>query len=984
MFDPGTSPRLFALPPGADFPARLVEGLIARMADKPAEAMARVELYLNTARMQRRVRALFDDHGARFLPRLRLVTDLGRDPLAGLPPAAPALRRRLELAELVRGLVERLPDFAPGTPVFGLADSLARLLEEMEGEGVAPAALESPALAENHAAHWERSLAFLRIIGRYFAPDPSEAPPSAEARQRQIVAALAQRWHLSPPDHPVIVAGSTASRGTTALFMAAVARLPQGAVVLPGFDFDMPTAAWESLADGPMPAEDHPQYRFLKLARDLDLPMTRIRLWADGTAPDPARNRLISLALRPAPVTDQWMAEGAGLGDLPAATSGLTLIEAPSPRAEALALALRLREAAESGTRAALITPDRVLARRVGAALDRWGILPDDSAGQPLNQTAPGRFLRHVAGVFGRKLGAEALLVLLKHPLTATGAGDRGNHLRFARDLELKIRRSGPPFPTGADLIAWASAQGDAERIAWAEWLAAALQGHEDPAPLPLGDRVAAHLALAEALAAGPGGSASASELWRDEPGRAARRAMDGLLREAGHAGAYSAQHYADLVAGILSSEMARKAEGTHPLVAIWGTLEARVQGADLVLLGGLNEGVWPDLPAPDPWLSRQMRLKAGLLLPERRVGLSAHDFQQAAAAPSVVLSRAARDDEAETIPSRWLARLTNLLAGLPGNRGPDALAEMTARGDGLLRLAGALEEPGRVTPAPRPAPRPPVEARPSELPVTAIRTLIRDPYAVYAGRILRLRKLDPLRAEPDARKRGDVLHEIVHAFIKDRPEGETPEAARSRLLAGAEEILSREIPWPSAQRLWLAKLARIADRFVGAEEQRAGRGAPVVMEEKHRLPIPELRFTLTAKPDRIDLLEDGRVHIYDYKSGRPPSDKQQAAFDKQLLLEALMAERGAFAPLGPREVEGATYIHLGGDGTDRPTELTADLMAQTWEGLGQLIREYRRREKGYIARRAVFESRFEGDFDHLARYGEWEMADPSAPEDVG
>ncbi|MCV2867262.1 double-strand break repair protein AddB [Defluviimonas sp. WL0002] len=984
MFEPASSPRVFALPPGADFPARLVEGLIARMADQPPEAMARVDLYLNTARMQRRVRSLFDDHGARFLPRLRLVTDLGRDPLAGLPPAAPPLRRRLELAELVRGLVTRLPDFAPGTPVFGLADSLARLLEEMEGEGITPAALENPALVENHAAHWERSLAFLRIIGRYFVSDSAETSIGPEARQRRIITTLAQRWREIPPQHPVIVAGSTGSRGTTALFMAAVARLPQGAIVLPGLDFDMPTAAWTCLEGGAAPAEDHPQYRFLKLAHDLDLAPWDIPPWAEHAAPDPARNRLLSLALRPAPVTDQWMAEGAHLGDLPSATEALTLIEAPSPRTEALALALRLREAAEQGTRAALITPDRTLARRVTAALARWGISPDDSAGEPLNQTAPGRFLRHVAGLFGRKLSAEALLVLLKHPLTATGSGDRGNHLRFTRDLELKIRRSGPPYPAGLDIVAWARAKGEPLRIAWAEWLADAIRGLDDPAELPLADRVAAHLALAETLAGGPGGDVTASGLWRDEAGRAARLALDGLAREADGAGLYSAQHYGELIAGILSSEMARKPEGTHPRIAIWGTLEARVQGAELVLLAGLNEGIWPSLPAPDPWLSRQMRLKAGLLLPERRVGLSAHDFQQAAAAPLVVLSRATRDDEAETIPSRWLARLTNLLAGLPGNGGPEALAAMTGRGQALVRLAEALETPQQATPAPRPAPQPPVDVRPSELPVTAIRTLIRDPYAIYAQRILRLRKLDPLRAEPDARKRGEVLHDIVEAFIRGRPEGETPVAARARLMEVARRLLCDTIPWPSAQRLWLARVDRIADRFVGAEEKRAGRGTPAVLEEKHRLPIPELGFTLTAKPDRIDLLQDGRVHLYDYKSGTPPTPAQQKHFDKQLQLEALMAERGAFAELGPREVEGATYVSLGGRSEDRPADVGTEALAATWDGLVRLIRAYQRRDRGYAARRAVFESRFEGDYDHLARFGEWEMGDPPDPQEVG
>ena len=981
MFEPETGPRLYAMPPGADFPARLVAGLVRRMDGQPPEAMARVTLYLNTSRMLREVRATFDRHAARLLPRLRLITDLGRDPLAGLPPAIPPLRRKLELAQLVEVFARNQPDFAPGSAVFDLADSLAALVGEMQGEGVTPEALAAQDLAENHAAHWQRSLEFIRIVTRFFGDD---ADPDADGRQRRIVEALTERWRQTPPDDPVIVAGSTGSRGATQLFLQAVSQLPQGAVVLPGFDFDMPAEAWDSLTSGVMPGEDHPQFRFLRLTEALGLTPAAIRPWGDDPAPDPARNRLISLALRPAPVTDRWMAEGPALGDIGPATPHVTLIEAPGQREEAMAIALRLRQAAEEGQRAALITPDRNLTRRVTAALDRWRIRPDDSAGQPLAQSAPGRFLRHAAALFGRALSAEALLVMLKHPLTATGAGDRGNHLLFTRDLELKLRRSGPPFPTGTDLAHWAQAQGEAERIVWAEWVGTVFEGVETAGPAPVSIWTDRLLRLVTILATGPGGDPEKSELWREEAGMLALSMMEDLRREAGHGGTMAPADFANLIGTLLRPGSVRHAGATHPLIAIWGTLEARVQGADLVILAGLNDGIWPPMPAPDPWLSRQMRLKAGLLLPERQVGLSAHDFQQAAAAPEIVLSRAIRDAEAETVPSRWLARLTNLMKGLPDQNGPEALAAMQMRGQHLLDLAAELERPGKAEPARRPAPRPPVEARPRELPVTGIERLIRDPYAVYARNILRLKPLDPLRPTPDARLRGKVLHRLVESFIRNRPEGEDEAAARERLLTLAETVLEEEIPWPSARRLWLARLARIADSFVAAESGRQAAGRPVVMEKTGSVPLENVDFTLTAKPDRIDLLDDGRVHIYDYKTGTPPSDKKQKAFEKQLILEAAMAERGGFAELGPREVAGTTYIHLGGEGAERSGVMDDGLTDAEWDRLGKLIAAYLRRETGYIARRAVFETRRAGDYDHLARFGEWQMSDAPDPEDVG
>ncbi len=975
MFEPATTPRLFGLPPGADFPRAVAAGLRARLAGAPPEALARVEIFANTRRMQRRLHAALAADGALLLPRLRLITDLAEDPLAALPPAVPPLRRRLELTRLIAALLEREPNLAPRAALFDLADSLATLMDEMQGEGVTPEALARLDVS-NHSRHWERSLKFLQIVAPYFG---AESPPDTEARQRRVVEALAARWAEAPPRHPVIVVGSTGSRGTTQLMLQAVARLPQGAVILPGFDFDLPAADWAALAD-PLTGEDHPQFRFARLCSSLDLAPAAVRPWVADPAPDPARNRVLSLSLRPAPVTDRWLVEGPGLPDLPTAMAQVTLIEAPSPRAEALAIALRLRAAAEANRPAALITPDRMLTRQVTAALDRWGIRPDDSAGQPLALSPPGRLLRHMAALAGRRLSLEALLTLLKHPLTNSGSGARGDHLRWTRALEMRLRRHGPAFPEPASLIAWAEAQDDPGLPAWAHWLAATLGGLETAGTEPLSGHLARHIARSEALAQGPEGQGSGA-LWEKEAGLAALALVEELRAEAAHAGTLSGFDYAALFTALLQRKEVRGAEQVHPTIMIRGALEARVREADLVILAGLNDAIWPPLPSPDPWLNRQMRHDLSLLLPERQIGLSAHDYQQAAGAPEIILSRAERDAEAETVASRWLNRLTNLLAGLPG-RGPEALAEMRARGRHWLALAAVLETPETVTaPARRPSPRPPVAARPKQLPVTGIQTLIRDPYAVYARHILRLVPLDPLHPAPDPRLRGSVLHRILEAFLTDRPD-ETAAEAKARLLALADQVMADTIPWATARRLWRARLERAADDFLALEAARPGR--PALLEGKGALRLPALDFTLTAQPDRIDLLPDGRLHILDYKSGSLPSTKQQRVFDKQLLLEAAMAERGAFAEFGPAEVARVTYLGLSPPVKEAAIEITPEVTEATLAGLETLLTHYGRQGQGYTARRAVeLESRA-GDYDHLARFGEWEMADDPTPEDVG
>ncbi len=130
--------------------------------------------------------------------------------------------------------------------------------------------------------------------------------------------------------------------------------------------------------------------------------------------------------------------------------------------------------------------------------------------------------------------------------------------------------------------------------------------------------------------------------------------------------------------------------------------------------------------------------------------------------------------------------------------------------------------------------------------------------------------------------------------------------------------------------------------------------------------------------------LPDGRLHILDYKTGAPPTAKQQKAFDKQLLLEAAMAERGAFSALGARQVARITYVGLNAAAKVETTEMTEELTGEVWEGLTRLIARYMTPSQGYVARRAVFDMRTPGDYDHLARFGEWEMTDTPKPEDVG
>lgn len=990
LFSPVEGPRVFALPPGADFTTALVAGVDARLETLPPEAAAEVEIWVNTRRAQRSLLAAFvASRPARLLPRLRVIADLAADPLApvDLPEPAPPLRRQLELARLVRALLAQRPDLAAERAAFDLADSLAALLDEIRGEGVAPDVF-ARVDAGGHAAHWQESLRFLGILAEHAASGPAEGA----GRLRAVADAFAALWAKAPPARAVIVAGSTGSRGATRAFMSAVARLPQGALVLPGLDPDLPAAVWNRLRSGEAHAADHPQYGFARLASVIGFDPAAVPSWhAPAVAPAPARNALVSLALRPAPVTDQWRAEGAALaGDLGAALSRVTWLEAPDLRSEARAIALALHDAAATGRRAALITPDRTLARRVTAELSRWGIIPDDSAGRPLGLTPPGVLLRRLAGLAGRPLTAVGLLDLLKHPLVAGTPGVRGPHARLAARLELERLRGKAPVIDWEDLSGWAAtparglepeaaiAEGTAALV-WVAWLRQALEPLAGTVRLPVPAHAARHRAAAEMLAAGPGragveqGEAGGPGhgLWARDAGMQALALMDEIAAEADIIGPIGPADYLALFDSLLAGrDVPEEAVVADSGIAIWGALEARVQTADLVVLGGLNEGVWPRLPPADPWLSRPLRRELGLPSPEVQLGLAAHDFQQAAAAPEVLLARAERNAEAPAVASRWLLRLENLLRGL-GDEGAAALGAAEARGTALLTRAARLDRPeASVRPALRPAPCPPVDAMPPSLSVTQVEKLVRDPYEVYALKILGLRRLDPPGRTPDALARGIAIHAVLEAFVAATADG-LPEEAATIFRATLEREVAEAAPWPAVRAIWTARLRRRTGWLLKGEAERRDRGSPAAREVSGRREIAGLArpFAVTAKADRIDRMHDGRFALYDYKSGSIPSEKEARAFHLQLPLEAAILAAGGFEGLPAGE---AGHLELIGIGAAKSLWLEegAEAVAHVLERLRDLIGHYP--EAGFVARLRPQRLSYESDYDHLSRYGEW------------
>ena len=808
----GAGNRVYTIPPGYSFVDALAEGLLNRFEDPLELGAARV--LLPTRRACRSLQEAFLRAGAGkplLLPRLQPLGDLDPDELtvageglewaaaeaAELPQAIPPLRRQLLLSKLVRA---RPDSRVSEEQANRLAEELGRLVDQVETEGLSFDPL-SDLVPERFAEHWQQTVRFLKILTEYWPQiQRDEGGIGAAERRRRLLELQAEAWKTEPPEGAVFAAGSTGSIPATAALLQVVAGLPEGNVVLPGLDQSTPAELWPMIEADP----SHPQHGLALLLKRLELTPDQVAVWPGCTEDREraARGRLVNTALRPAAATPGWTgaAEDEDLREAAAALSGrVSRIDAATPGEEAAAIGLILREVLETpGKRAALVTPDRDLARRVAAELQRWEIAIDDSAGQPLARTPPGVFLRLTGALASEGLAPLPLLAALKHPLAAGGLPP-GRFRRLVRALETAALRGPRPAPGFAGLRQALKQDRKApkELGPWLKDLESrtrplleALETGETRLPVLL----EAHLRTAEALAASDE-EEGAARLWAGEAGEAAATFLD-ELREAARGETLDPASYAGVLSGLLEGQMARPRYGSHPRLAILGPLEARLFHADLMVLGGLNEGTWPAETEAGPWLSRPMREDFGLPPLERRIGLAAHDFAQAFSAPEVVLTRSRRSAGAPAVPSRWLLRLEAFLGALDAK---DALRPQLP----WLDWAQGQDRPaGKPQPCARPAPCPPVAARPRELSVTRIETWMRDPYALYAERILGLRALDDIDAEASAAERGTAIHDALERFVKDYPEALPPDALERLTAIGAEvfeELKARPTRRPRA-----------------------------------------------------------------------------------------------------------------------------------------------------------------------------------------
>jgi ATP-dependent helicase/nuclease subunit B len=582
--------------------------------------------------------------------------------------------------------------------------------------------------------------------------------------------------------------------------------------------------------------------------------------------------------MAPALFTSKWQL----LKPVERRLSGVRALEVADPAEEAQAIAIAMREALEEpGRTAALVTADRNLARRVSAHLKRWQIEADDSAGRPLSETPPGTLLLALSTAAADHFAPVSLLALLKHPLVMKG-DRRLEWLDGVRALDLALR--GPRPPAGLQGIAdylgdWSGREGKLRKRA-GEWWRGAV-----PLLRPLEQAFAAPDASIASLAAAIREAASelsGEQVWAGTAGRAAAD-LFGAAEPASAMGPgrLKPANLAPMLEQLMRQVAIRPAYGQHPRIFIWGLLEARLQQADLMILAGLNEGNWPALPTPDPWLAPRIRHEFGLPSLERRIGLAAHDFASALGGRQVLVTRARRDARAPAVASRFWLRLEAMTGGLTRSNSPK-------------RWAQALDRPDEYRPAPQPAPVPPLDTRPTTIAVTDVDRLKADPFAFYARKMLRLAALDVIDADPSPAWRGTAVHDVLEAWMKE------DDCNPDRLRPRAEALLAESSAHPLMRALWQPRLLEAIDWIAEevAKNKAAGR-RPLKAEAWGEISIAGV--TLHGKADRIDRAPDGSLAVLDYKTGTPPGPKAVAeGYSMQLGLLGLIAERGGF-----KDVEG-------------------------------------------------------------------------------
>lgn len=950
------------------FADNFVKGVLARYGNNPVE-LAKIRIFLPNRRSVQSIKESFlraTKGVPLLLPQLHPLGDVDEheqelfwfsNNIEIATPISPT-EEQIVLARLICRWREDI-NFPQS---LMLAKELARFLNEVAKEQISFESL-SEIVPEDLSKHWQLTLDFLNILIREYPNILSERQQINHWTYRNnVLDDLCEHWKLSPPDTPVIVAGSTGSIPATSNLLNTIANLRLGSVVLPGLDISLDESSWKKLDI------THPQYGLKLLTEVLDVSRKDIRSWHNNvTSDNSSKQRFLSDIMLPEESSIFWHRLEAYP---PNALKNIEIISADNQQEEALAIAVAMRESLEIPEKTcALITHDNSLSRMVSSFLKQWDIDIDNSAGSPLAYTPSLIFMQAIADLVASRMSPITLLEMLKHPLCCAKSFTRIEHLNNTRKLETKFLR-GVRVSEGLDgLLRITKEDKSSEKIyKWLSEIKEALSPLDKLLNKPqvlFSEIISIHLKSAQNLCEN-------DNLWQGEKGDQSYTAIAEIMIASNSINMINSKEYNSIFLTLLQGKTYRPRYGSHPRLFILSPIESRLQQYDRVILGGLNENSWPPAVTSDPWMSRPMRESFGLPLPERKIGMSAHDFVQNMSAKQVILTRAKKIEGTQTLPSRWLMRLEAVLTSTGQSN------EVISK-NSWLEIAKTMLKSDKQSQCLEPTPCPPLDFRPKKLSVTSIEKLLRDPYNIYANKILNLNKLDDLDQDPGAAEFGLIIHEALEDFIKNI-DNFSPEYYETNLLKCGENAFAKQELRPAIKSFWWPRFKRIASWFVENEKKRKKNISEIKVETwgEYILNTKYGSFKIFAKADRVEKQKDGSVWLIDYKTGTPPTSKEvQLGYACQLTLEALIFKNGGFENDKNNNIDFHTeYWKLSGTeiaGKISPTPKDINQYIKDAEsGVVSLIEHFQQENNPYlVAPNPDFALRY-NDYMHLSRQKEW------------
>ena len=977
----------YTIPATENFSDTLVH-YIDDLAAKDNLSVSKIKIYVPTRRSIRTLKEAFlrrSNGKPRILPIIQAVGDSDTEEMSFLTPHAPEIppamdptQRQVILARFLEKAWEGEYNF---TNALSIAADLGRLIDQIHTENIPFSNLDTLVEIKEFSEHWNITLSFLKLLLQDLWQTYLDAHGKIDAglHRRLKIEALTDFYKSSPPEHPVIIAGSTGSHPSTRDLIKTIGSHDHGLIFLPALDQEMDDNTWICVTDG------HPQFLLKRLIDHCKISRKNIRGYSVN-APD--HNRLFTLSeiMRPAEKTEIWqsLVDPLSQDKINKGIQNITFCACENEEKEARVIALSMAEIAADKTQektCVLITPDRNLSARVQSNLKQWGITCDDSAGQTLPHTGIGRFALSV-------LECEQIEQI--HPLSFlstlkssfAGGGGFENFRTHLRALEKDALRGLRPHGSIKNLTTHTDRHDDfIDHLSSLFDPLTNLKGGAHSLDL----WIAAHITAIENIAKTQNQD-GASRLWVGHAGETLATFFEKLGSYVEHVPPLNHKEYIEFIRTMMVGVQTRPPYGTHPRLSILGQIESRMASADRVILSGLNEGTWPPDNGFDAWMSRSMRADFGLPSLEQKTTLAAHDFATALGSAEVFITLSNRKGGQPAQPSRWISRMETMLTA--AKISPDLWPH--EKGKIYLKWADDLHAPTAIQSAPRPMPKPVSSRRPTKFSITDIERWMRDPYALYAKKILRLRKLDHVDEDVNVADKGTLIHAAMEHFTREFS-GELPDDALRELITVGKKLFDAEADNPEIYGLWWPRFEKAAAWVIDHERPWRHHTHKIHAESacELTLSINDVDYTLIGKADRIEQRTGNDWAIIDYKTGGLPEPKNViAGIANQLPLEAFILNQNGFSSLNAVASNDISlhYWSLSGTGiggTERIAQGSKggsgqDLSIEAGDGLKSLITVFSNEDTPYIGSpdSTIMINADYNDFAHLERIAEWSVID--------